>query len=105
MPKRINNIPIQDVSVSDSCNKNTPSNAAVSGSASANVTAVDDVTYFNPLENKKYANAVVTSPKCKLTAIPFTSVIHDISKIKRNGDRNNALSENITATTDREGCF
>lgn len=53
-------MPIHDVNVSDSLSKNTPSNASVNGSADAKVIAVEDVTCFNPCENKKYANAVAT---------------------------------------------
>lgn len=53
-------MPMHDVNVSDSLSKNTPSNAAVNGSANANVIALEDVTCFNPFENKKYANSVPT---------------------------------------------
>lgn len=100
----INVIPIQDVKDNASPKRNTPSNVAVNGSANASVTAVEDATCLNPCANKKYASAVATSPKCKLTPRPLGSVIHDISKMNKNGDNIKPLNEKITATTDNDGC-
>lgn len=63
IPKSKSEIPIQENIFKYSPTTKTPNNAAVSGSASESVTAVDEETPERPLAKRKYANPVATIPK------------------------------------------
>src|SRR5699024_2302502 len=104
IPARSMISPTHDRLSSVSPTKNTPSSDAVKGSPRDNVTAVEDFTYLNPLENKKYAKVVASSPICKATRNPFVSPSHVISLMNTNGDKISALRQNIIATDAMGSC-
>lgn len=103
IPPRSMAIPAQEVPSSRSPTITTLSNAAVSGSASDNVTAEDDGIRFKPVENRMYATLVVAMPRYNTTATPRPDNNPSVSNRKRKGSSIIALIEKMTATAGTAG--
>lgn len=61
--------------------KKTPNNAAVSGSAKLSVTAADELIFFSPAKNNKYATLVAAS-NTNMYGQTFTLITSAISQNK-----------------------